>query len=307
MTQLIEEIQHIFEVWELRGQTLGLNSGSYGQRHEMRLESEKVQFKQGSGLPGKVWSTHTPVLFDQFRVVDFVRSEAARSVGSSAGIGLPVLDRNRFTSVFTILLGNRNVAFVCEVWSPQDEGHLRLRSGYYGRHFRFQGISSRFEFPCGQGWPGKVWSTRFPQLIDDFGSSPTFRRAKDAQREGLFTGLGIPVSTRKGLEVVLLLSSKENPLARAIEIWQPDGDRIRRVQASYGECQHLESSTPEFITSADGMAGVVRQTRMPYVTEELGTIETIRAGALDAAGLTVGAAFPIFVEGELNAVVVLLN
>ena len=118
MPQTLTTTQHVFEAWELNGKSLRLASGSYGDRDAMRLESEEVRFSKGTGLPGKVWSTRAPVLFDEFRAVDFVRSEAARSVGLSAGIGLPIIDGNDLTSVFTILAAQEPSSFVCEIWTP---------------------------------------------------------------------------------------------------------------------------------------------------------------------------------------------
>jgi hypothetical protein len=273
----------------------------------MRIESEETRFSEGTGLPGKIWSTRAPVLFDQFRVVDFVRAEAARSAGLSAGFGLPVIDGDQFTAALTILLGDKQHSFVCELWTPSEGGTLQLRSGYYGQYRRFHGISSLIKFPYGQGLPGIVWATKSPQIIENLGTSPEFWRAMDARREGLFTGLGIPVSTRAGLEVVLLLSSKECPIARAIEIWKPDGAGMKLVQSSYGELHALASAGPHAVASEEGLAAVVQRTRLPIVTEDVATIEPSREEAIDASGLTVGVGFPVFVDGELNAVIVLLN
>lgn len=306
MHQTLAATQHVFEAWKLTGNSLRLGSGSYGDRDAMRLESEEVRFSEGTGLPGKVWSTGAPVLFDEFRAVDFVRTEAARSVGLSAGIGLPIIEGNELTSVFTILAAQVPSSFVCEIWTPGENDSLKLRTGYYGQFRHFQGISSLIKFPYGQGLPGAVWASKLPQLIENVGTSPGFYRATDARHAGLFVGLGIPVTTPIGLEVVLLLSSKEHPLAKVIEIWKPVGDRLELSQrASANGLPEMPATCS--VGLGEGLAGRVGQSCLPIVTEDIVLTDGFRAEALDRLGLSTGSGLPVMVDGQLTAVVVLVD
>ena len=227
MLSLATQTAPVFEAWTMSqdGSVLQLGGGSYGEFQSLRLLSEETRFAWGEGLPGMAWASMAPVVLDRLRVANFVRAESARAAGLTVGIGLPVVVGNKVRSVLTILTDRDSTNFVCEVWRRDDSAsELRLRDGFYGKYRGFQSIGAITRFPYGQGLPGMVFSSRMPHIIENLGASPQFWRASDARRAGLYTGIGLPVATANGMQVVLLLSSKQAPLFKACEIWRPNND-----------------------------------------------------------------------------------
>lgn len=311
MIPLATQFATVFEVWTVNrdGSALRHAGGSYGPLDNFRLLSEETRFTLGDGLPGMVLASRAPVILDRLRVANFARTESGRAAGLTAGIGLPLVVRNQVQSVLTILTGHRSTQFVCEVWRPDhSEPVLRLRDGFYGRYRGFQSISAMTSFPFGQGLPGIVWETRMPQIIENLGASPQFWRAPDARRDGLYTGIGLPVMTGRGMQVVLLLSSRDAPLLKACEIWTPSDDRstLELTQSAYGDAHDLRPGWADIpLASADGIAGRVWASQRPLVVDNLELIEPLRANKAADAGVTTAIGYPIMGDDGLNAVVVM--
>lgn len=301
----------VFEHWEAcqDGSALTLGCGSYGELESFRLLSEETCFTLGEGIPGMVLASRAPVILDRLRVANFARTQSGRAVGLTAGIGLPVVIGNQVRSVLTVLMGHKSTQFVCEVWRPDElRSVLRLHDGFYGRYRGFQGISAISKFPFGQGLPGMVWKSHKPHIIENLGASPQFWRASDARRHGLYTGIGFPVMTGIGMQVVLLLSSKEAPLFKACEIWTPSSDRsaLQLTESVYSETHDLRPACAGMpIASADGIAGQVWLSRSPVVSDNLEVVEPMRASKAIDSGITTGIGFPVICHDKLTAIVVM--
>jgi len=81
------------EVWHVDPERneLRLSSGFFGKWDEFRRITALTRFRKGEGLPGRVWDTGRPVLFEDLsQSRAFLRAEAAQSVGLQCGLGLPV-------------------------------------------------------------------------------------------------------------------------------------------------------------------------------------------------------------------------
>lgn len=81
------------EVWHVDpvSEDLRLTSGYFGTWDDFRRISASTHFTKGSGLPGRVWESRQPILFqDLTESGTFLRAVAARAIGLEFGLGLPV-------------------------------------------------------------------------------------------------------------------------------------------------------------------------------------------------------------------------
>lgn len=311
MLSLATQSATVFEVWTPNqdGSALEHCGGSYGEFEGLRLLSEETRFAWGSGLPGMVLASQAPVVLNRVRTANFVRAESARAAGLTAGIGLPVVAGDVVRSVLTILTSRESTNFVCEIWRGDDaRSELRLRDGFYGKYCGFQSISAITRFSYGQGLPGKVWNSGMPHVIENLGASPEFLRASDARQGGLYTGIGFPVATGNGMQVVLLLSSKQAPLFKACEIWKPSdhGGTLELVEAAYGDLHDLRPSAAGIpLAPSKGIAGRVWASRSALVVNDLAKVEPLRTHQAIDAGVTTAIGYPIHRDDKVCAVVVL--
>lgn len=119
------------EVWEEDPERdeLRLSSGFFGKWDEFRRVTASTRFAKGAGLPGRVWESRQPVLFEDLgESRAFLRAEAARSVGLEFGLGLPVHYAAGFGVV--VLLSSRStpIARSIDIWrmcNPEDIEHLQ--------------------------------------------------------------------------------------------------------------------------------------------------------------------------------------
>jgi len=81
------------EVWHIDSVSdeLRLASGYFGTWDDFRRISASTHFTKGNGLPGRVWESRQPILFqDLTESGTFLRAVAARAIGLEFGLGLPV-------------------------------------------------------------------------------------------------------------------------------------------------------------------------------------------------------------------------
>ncbi|TDL90905.1 GAF domain-containing protein [Meridianimarinicoccus aquatilis] len=210
----------VAEVWVPEGDRLTLANGAYGPHEAFAEASRQESFAKGEGLPGRAWSEERPVVLKEFDGSYFKRTEAAKAVGLTAAVAVPVFAGSKLKAVLVVLCADDAVRTgAIEVWAEKD-GVLALNDGYYGAATHFEWVSQHTQFPRGQGLPGGVWSAQTPILMRDLGSGYRFIRSESAGKAGLTTGLGLPIPVPGGDSFVLtLLSAKGTPIARRFEIW----------------------------------------------------------------------------------------
>jgi hypothetical protein len=301
----------VIEVWvpDRERTLLELGAGLYGAYQEFRQVSELKRFFYNEGLPGRAWAAGKPVVLTQFDDSYFRRIDAARQVGLTAGIALPVFAGSFLLGVVVFLCGDEEEhAGAIEVWGRDAEktSEMTLLDGYFGTLERFEWISRHVNMARGHGLPGAVWDTRLPMLIDDLGHSDAFLRSTNAEQAGIDTGLGIPC-LRGANEVyaVTFLSARNTPIARRFEIWVPTGSGGLVFKAGHCdqgidiEMNYCSSS----IAKGEGTIGRVWLTGVPAVCEDLDSDNSVAGRSARLADLNSMLALPVIDGVELTAVV----
>ena len=153
----------------------------------------------------------------------------------SVAMTVPVYKQGQIVSMAGFLAHcDQQTLGVMEVWQPigvYDE--LSLTLGYFGAMERFQNVTAYVRFEKGSGLPGQVWENRDCIILDNLPSHPGFLRAAGASADSLQLAIGMPVEDEEFLASVLLISSDAFPIAKAYEVWHPDGDQFTLTQAAY--------------------------------------------------------------------------
>lgn len=301
----------VIEVWVPdRDRTmLELGAGLYGSHDAFRKVSELKRFFYNEGLPGRAWASGKPVVLTQFDDSYFRRVDAARQVGLTAGIALPVFSGSFLMGVVVFLCGDEDAhAGAIEVWGRDAEktSEMILIDGYFGSLEKFEWISRHVNMGRGRGLPGGVWDTRMPLLMDDIGHSDNFVRASNAERAGIDTGLGIPCLLGSNeVYAVTFLSARDTPIARRFEIWVPAGSGGLVFQS--GHCdQDIEiemNYRSSSIAKGEGIIGRVWLTGVPAVCDDLNTDNSVAGRSACLAGLQSMLALPVIDGAKLTAVV----
>lgn len=120
-----------FEVWHVNPNRneLRLSSGYFCKWEDFRRVTASTRFVKGSGLPGRVWATHQPVLLEDLsESKEFLRADAAQSIGLEFGIGLPVKYASGIGVVVLLSSLSRPVARSIDIWrlcSQEGVEHLQ--------------------------------------------------------------------------------------------------------------------------------------------------------------------------------------
>lgn len=301
----------VVEVWVPDGNVLRHHSGAYGDHADLARKSAQTTFRKGQGLPGTAWSKGAPVAWPELRH-QFVRYELANDIGLHAGVAIPVYQGEALSAVVVVLFGNPELSGgAVEVWEPK--GDLLVHAGaYYGcLEPAFGRVSRRLTFPRGRGLPGMTWMHGRPYLIEDLRTWDYFVRALLAREYGVQSGIGIPFY-RGGhvAQVVTLLSRGSTPIARAFEVWSPDGEgKLRLQQSAYAADLEGFAATSRNCTfvSGEGLPGRAFESGLPVVFGSIRVGPFVRHAAAEKAGLNVGVAIPIHDGKDIRAVVVLLS
>jgi len=200
---------------------------------------------------------------------------------------------------------------VAEIWTPDPSGHsLTLQSGCYGESQDFRSVSAGMEFRKGVGLPGRVWESEQPIVLNHFRGGSGFMRSEAAARAGLVAGLGFPVFRgEKCAAVCLLLFGGPQPQAGVLEVWAPEvSGALALVSGYHGQLDTFRRvSALMKIPSGIGLPGRVLEARAPMLLESLSdSTAFIRAAAAETYGLHSGLGLPIFSDGVLTSIVVML-
>jgi hypothetical protein len=311
----VDTFVQVAEIWTPRAGKMYLHGGAYGAHHEFSDVSGRTGFAYGEGLPGAVWSSGKPQVWDTLDEAQFVRFYEAKRAGLAAGLGLPIVTGGRpSTEAVVVLLcsGKGSGGGCIERWDATPRRtELTCAGGYYGNLEPLARMSPRMSFQPGHGLPGMTFSSGMPTLIEDIKTSNSFLLADMARECGIETGIGIPFY-RGGqvAHVVVLLSAKKTPLAKAFEVWVPDsGGTLRLDQSFYAEGleEFAASSKKGALKPGQGLPGIVYRTELPQIFGTIDTPPFVRHDAARKAGLKVGVGIPVSNGERVLAVVVLLS
>ncbi|WP_137283274.1 PAS domain S-box protein [Halorussus salinisoli] len=165
-----------------------------------------------------------------------------------------------------------------EAWVPDGDGPLERASADYVEREDlepFAAASESFTFERGEGLPGRVWASGEPEWMRDVTdySAATAPRVRQADRFGIESALGVPITTDEGVVAVLVLGMTDSRSAdeRMVELLSSVctelGELIERQRAATALDRETElterileaSQTGISVFSADG--NVVRSNR----------------------------------------------
>jgi GAF domain-containing protein len=310
---MMKTFVRVAEIWvPTKDRTqLQLLDGLYGPLKEFRAASEQMRFRIDEGLPGKAWAAGHPVILKEFENSYFKRTEAAKAVGLTCGVALPVFVGEQLTAVVVLFCGDDEAHVgAIELWhnDPDTAYEMMLVDGYYGSAEMFEFNSRYTKFPRGFGLPGRVWKSNMPLIVKDLYHSKTFLRWREAVEIGINRGLGIPYPHASGKTwVMTFLSARDTPIARRFEIWVPDGQRDALIFDS-GDCDENSQFATDYQTATigagEGTIGQVWATGVPAVRDGLAGDPSPAAKSAIAAGLSAMVAMPVTGdEGRVKAVV----
>jgi hypothetical protein len=286
------------EVWVPDGQLLHRASGAYGQNEAFAEASAELTLEKGRGLPGAAFQSRKPEVWHELGP-SFVRAESARLSGLDAAVALPFFRGNELTAIVVFFCGSRAQTGGCiEVWAPGERGRLEHVDGYYGKLAAFEAVSQEHTFALGEGLPGQVWQRGLPQIVADLAHSSAFVRAEAARENGIKAGLGLPIYMNGAIvDIALLLSTTDTPLARAFEVYGVDDSGELVLDQSYYAEGHegLRDASEEVRGSASTLPRRVLDSGVPRA------IANLKVGAPFALALAV----PIH-DGSLTRAVVLI-
>lgn len=139
-------------------------------------------------------------------------------------VAVPVVRQTVVTGVVIMGLGTGYGAV--EAWHRDDRDELSIDQSFYAGLPSFQFMNGYIRFPKGGGIPGQIWKSGRPQLVTDPGKSESFVRTFENDPAILDAAIGIPIGSKAGFaeSVLLFLSSRQFPFARAVEVWECDGE-----------------------------------------------------------------------------------
>ncbi|MEB0056883.1 GAF domain-containing protein [Variovorax sp. LG9.2] len=273
---------------------LEFGGGLFGTATRFEAASRNLCFGRGEGLPGQAWEAGHPIVLKEFEGSYFRRAVPAKAEGLTCGIALPIFKGQQLSAVVVIFCGDdAEHAGAIELWAndPAESKDMDLVDGYYGTTGdTFEFISRATSFRRGNGLPGMAWDKQTPVFLPDLGKASGFLRADGAIKVGINRGFATPCSTIDGTNYVMaFLSALATPIARRVEIWEPDvtGTQLLR---SFG------------FSEAEGMLG---ESEIVAASEEASNA----LGRAFATGVPAVAApmiaIPIAPEGNITAVMAL--
>jgi FixJ family two-component response regulator len=137
----------------------------------------------------------------------------------------------------------------------------------------------------------KLQVQSFAELVE---LAVIFRRAKRDER----------LSAR-----LIRRGARPRRFVRGVEVWEPSSDhtRLHLTQSSYRDAEAMEHISRDLSFSInEGLPGEVWTGKMPVFYRELTTGPFVRSDAAAAAGLTTGVGIPVFRDGRMQSVILLL-
>jgi signal transduction histidine kinase len=97
-----------------------------------------------------------------------------------------------------------------EIWRIDPNGHALVPHDYWHRTPLpdFETSSRQVSFPSGVGLPGRIWSNCEPVWIPDVQRDGNFLRAESAAKDGVRTGVGVPLQVDRRVIGVMVFFSR---------------------------------------------------------------------------------------------------
>ena len=271
------------------GNLLEFGGGLFGTAKRFAAISRPLCFGRGEGLPGQVWDSGRPIVLKELDGNYFRRADAARAEGLTCGIAMPVFTLDKLSAVVVIFCGDDEAhAGAIELWAndPRESRDMALVDGYYGTTGdTFEFISQSTSFRSGYGLPGMAWKRQAPVFLADLGKGSGFIRADSAVKVGINRGFALPCSTIDGSNYVLaFLSALATPIARRVEIWEPDaaGTHLNRT-CGFSETEGELAQTPAIaVGEAGGPVAEAFRRGVPAVAEPMIAIPVAPGGVATA-------------------------
>ncbi|GAC1354696.1 MAG: GAF domain-containing protein [Variovorax sp.] len=271
------------------GHLLEFGGGLFGSAKRFAAISRPLCFGRGEGLPGQVWDSGRPIVLKELDGNYFRRADAARAEGLPCGIAMPIFTLDQLSAVVVIFCGDDHAhAGAIELWAndPKESRDMTLVDGYYGTTGdTFEFISRSTSFRVGYGLPGMAWKRQAPVFLADLGKGSGFIRADSAVKVGINRGFSLPCSTIDGTNYVLaFLSALATPIARRVEIWEPDEARAQ-LHRTYGfsDPDGELAQTPSIaLGEAGGPVGQAFRRGVPSVAEPMIAIPVAPGGVVTA-------------------------
>jgi hypothetical protein len=302
----------VTEIWVPNQQRTHLEffDGLYGKQADFKGASETMSFAYDEGLPGKAWAARRPVILHSFENSYFLRTEAAKQAGLTAGIALPIFAGDYLQAVIVFFIGDDadNVGGI-EIWSntPAESFDMGMDDGYYGTAETFEWTARHTKFRPGFGLPGTVWQSGMPCIMQGLLNSKRTLRQDSDVKIGINKGVGIPCAyDSKQAIVMTFLSALGTPIARRFEIWVPneDGSGLHFGAGDCDQMPHLsECHHGATIAPWEGAIGEAWKKGVPAVRGSLVLEPGPAARAATAAGLSSMVVVPVIQEGRFKAAV----
>ena len=147
-----------------------LVDGIYGNTDEAFVHAtRRTAFRKGSGLPGRVWETGSPILVtDTDDPAQFVRAEWATRSGIKRALGLPCNAGRHNVCVLTLLSSAQSpLARRAEIWAPNGTHRRLIRiDGYCLETGKLGEASTEVSLERGDGAIGRAANTGIPTFSD---------------------------------------------------------------------------------------------------------------------------------------------
>ncbi|MDM0059480.1 GAF domain-containing protein [Variovorax fucosicus] len=269
---------------------LEFGGGLFGAATRFAAISRNLCFGRGEGLPGQAWETGHPIVLKELEGSYFRRAAAAKAEGLTCGIAVPIFRGADLSAVMVIFCGDDTEhAGAIELWGndPEESTDMTLVDGYYGTTGdTFEFISRATAFRRGTGLPGMAWERHKPVFLPDLGKGSGFLRADGAVKVGINRGFSIPCSTIDGSNYVMaFLSALATPIARRVEIWEPDASGTKLVRSfGFSEADGVlgASETVDVGGDAANPLGQAFATGRPSVLEPMIAIPVAPQGGVTA-------------------------
>lgn len=209
------------------GDLLEFGGGLFGDAQRLEAATRNLCFGKGEGLPGQAWEAGHPLMLKSLQAPGFHRAAAAKAAGLTCAVALPVFVGDRLSTVVVLFCGDdEEHAGAVELWhnQPEESSDMTLLDGYYGTTGdTFEFLSRSTSFRPGTGLPGRTWENQAPVFMPDLGRGSGFLRADSAVKVGINRGFALPCSATDGhVYVLAFLSALATPIARQVDVWQPD-------------------------------------------------------------------------------------